>query len=273
MRLAVSLPPRVENRAQTAVKLGAKGVSCFPADAKKKGSIDAVINNFADHGLEVAQIGCFSFNPLQPNDDAAADAKLSIEFAAKAGPACTVVIGAGGLNRDNAWVAHPDNWTREARERAAEAIRPLAAIAEDHGTRLTLEPHFANVAKDGPTSAELLELIGSPAVGICIDMVNYCTYDAFWDTPSLIDSVLEPLEGRCYAVHLKDVSMEQRLIIHMNECPSGQGKMDFVHLLARLDEVVGEDDWAIIEHTPPDMLEDAFQYVREKAAEAGISFK
>jgi sugar phosphate isomerase/epimerase len=269
----VVIPPDVADKGQLAVTLGAKGVSCSAADLAKYGTIEATIGHFAGLGLDICQVGGWALNPLVPTDEGVEAVEDAIQFAAQVGPHCTVVLGAGGLNPHHAWVAHPDNWTRASRERVAEVVRPLAEIAEEHGVRLALEPHFANVAKDGPTSAELLGLIGSRGAGMCIDMVNYCTYEGFWNTPVLIDSILEPLKGRCCAAHLKDVSMEQRLIIHMNECPAGQGEMDFVHLLARLDEVVESDDWAIIEHTPADMLEGAFAYVREKAAEAGVTFR
>lgn len=273
MRLGVVIPMDVEDKGQLALQLGASGLSCSATDVEKHGGIEGTVQHYADLGLEVCQYGGWPLNPLVPDDAGVQAVKDGIEFATQAGPACTIVFGAGGLNPHHAWVAHPDNWTRAARERAAAVVKPLAELAEARGVRLALEPHFANVAKDGPASAELLELIGSPAAGICIDMVNYCTYEGFWDTPSLIDAILEPLQGRCYAAHLKDVSMEQELIIHMSECPSGQGEMDFVHMLSRLDQVMDENDWAIVEHTPADMLAGAFAYVRQKAAEAGVSFK
>ncbi|HUX19861.1 MAG TPA: hypothetical protein VMW69_01390, partial [Spirochaetia bacterium] len=110
------------------------------------------------------------------------------------------------------------------------------------------------------------------AVGVSMDVVNYCTYQDFWDTKALIDRVVEPLAGRCFAVHLKDVSMEPRLVIHMNECPAGQGVMDYPYLLARLDRIVRPDDWAIVEHTPIEELAKTFSFVKEIAAKVDVRF-
>lgn len=272
MRLGLSIGPEVDGRFDLARKLGGDGLMVFAEELAGGDGGAALLKRFDDEGLEIAQVGCWAFNPAAATDSDAGQVRRAIEFAGSAGPACTVVFGAGGLHPDNPWAPCADNWTPAARRAVADALQPLARHAEEHSVRLVLEPHLVNTAKDGPTTAELLDLIGSPNVGVCADVVNYCTFEGVWNTPGVIDSVLDPLAGRCFAAHLKDVEVEDRLIVHMNECPAGRGKMDFVHLFKRLDEVIDRDDWAIIEHTPMDVLPGVVQYVQDKAREAGIDW-
>jgi len=272
MRLGLSIGPEVPDRFGLARQVGAAGAMVFAEELAGEGGAVGLLKRFADEGLAIAQVGCWSFNPAAPTEDAAAQVRQAIDLAAEAGRGCTVVFGAGGFHPRNAWAAHPDNWTAEARRAVGKALRPLARHAEKAGTRLALEPHLVNVAKDGPTSRQLLEAIGSPAVGICADLVNYCTFEGLWDNRGLIDSVLRPLEGRCFAAHLKDVALEERLIIHLNECPAGQGMMDLAYLLRRLDETLGGDDWAVVEHTPLEVLAQAVGCVKDKAREAGVKW-
>lgn len=273
MRLGLAIGPDVPARFELARQMGAKGLMVFAEEVRGDGSVEALHRRFADEGLEIAQVGCWSFNPAAATEAGIAEVRRAIDLAAGAGRACTVVFGAGGLHPTNPWAAHPDNWTPDARQKVARAVRPLARAAERAGVRLVLEPHLVNVARDGPTTRELLDRIGSPSVGVCADLVNYCTFAGLWDNRALIDSVLGPLAGRCFAAHLKDVALEERLIIHMNECPAGQGRMDFVHLLRRLSEALARDDWAIVEHTPPDVLGEAVQYVKDKGREAGVELE
>jgi len=278
MKLAVAIDtrtlPQADEQAATAIKLGARGINIYPAQIREAaGQVDDAVRVFREKGVEVAQVACWDYNPLLPEAKAREDVMLAIEFAGKYGGTSTVVFGAGGLNPQNPWIAHPDNWKTKTREAAANTIKPLAELAERNNTRIALEPQFANVCKNAEATFELLELIGSKAVGLSMDVVNYCTYDHYWDANALIDEVIGALGDRCYAVHLKDITMEPRLIVHMSECPAGQGVLEYEYLLARLDRTVGSDDWAIVEHTPPEMLESTFDFVRAKAAKVDVEFR
>ena len=272
MKLGLALGPEVGERFSLARNAGIEGLMVFGHEIADKNMAKDLLRRFAEEGARMAQIGCWSFNPAMPDENAAAEVRRAIELAGQAGNGCTVVFAAGGVHPSGAWVAHPDNWTPEARKRVAQSVRPLAKLAAEVGVRLVLEPHLVNVAGNGQTSRELLETIGAPNVGICADLVNYCTFDDLWDNRRLMDSVFGPLAGRCFAAHLKDVAIEERLIVHMNECPAGQGKMDFVALLSRLDKLLARTDWAIIEHTPPEKVSDTVRYVMDKAREADVRF-
>jgi sugar phosphate isomerase/epimerase len=278
MRLAVAVAtsesPGIEDQSALAARLGVTGVNIDVRQIVSLGESPAsAVGRIRGAGVAVSQVACWDYNPLIPDAGDRREVERAIELAGLLGGRCTVVFGAGGLNAQNPWIHDPANWTPRARSRAADSIRPLAEMAEAVSTRIALEPHFANVCRDAESTLALLEAIGSDAVGLSMDVVNYCTFEDYWDTTRLIDNVVKPLGRYCFAAHLKDVSMEPKLIVHMNECPAGTGALDYRHLLMSLDAVMNESDWAIVEHTPLDRLPEAFRFIRERAGDVGVHIR
>ena len=70
--------------------------------------------------------------------------------------------------------------------------------------------------------------------------------------------------------HAKDVVMQNALHPHMDECPAGEGCMDYVTYLRLLEEALGPDGYLIVEHTPPEKLEAAVKHIRRYTEEAGL---
>ena len=84
--------------------------------------------------------------------------------------------------------------------RAAEGFRQVAAVIEELGVRLAFETHMCYL-HDVPASAmKLVEMIGSPAVGVNLDYVNISCIPG---QPSLAECI-EILGDRLYYVHLKN---------------------------------------------------------------------
>lgn len=224
-------------------------------------------------GLQISQMGVWDYNPLIPEEKAHDHVIKCIDAAASFGFKSSVTFGAGGYAVPNSWIAHPDNWTRRARKAAAENIRPLAKYAEKKGVSISLEPHTANVANNIENTLDLLELIGVKNVGITLDIVNYCTVEAYYDTTALIDKYANGLRDCIIDVHIKDVVILPEMIVYMKECSPGLGNLNLVRYLEKIDEILKDDAWAIVEHVPAEETEAALDTVLEAARTAGVSFK
>ena len=74
------------------------------------------------------------------------------------------------------WRAHPANTDRSAWSDLRRTLDPLLEAAREAGIRLGVEPELANVVRDAPTAARLLDELGADApIGIVLDPANLLT--------------------------------------------------------------------------------------------------
>jgi sugar phosphate isomerase/epimerase len=78
------------------------------------------------------------------------------------------------------------------------AARVLQLVSPDNPVKLTLEPHYGNVLQQPEDFAYVLDRIGDPRVGVCLDTGHF--HSAGVDTVAVIRQFMP----RVYAVHLKD---------------------------------------------------------------------
>ena len=271
MKLGVLTYEGIDERIAIAKSLGVTGIGLKNEDYLE-GDVSKAIDKAAAAGLDFAQVTGWDFNPLRPTSEGEAVVKSAIAAAARIDSRPSVIFGAGGYHEEMPFFPHPDNWKPEALELAAKNIKPLAQIAEDSGISLALEPHYAVVARDEIAIRALHDKIGSPAVGFDVDIVNMIKIGDFWQTEVAIDRFLDSVGDICVAAHLKDLSIEDKLHLHLNECPAGQGNLNYPHFLKKLDETLSSETYALVEHTPAEQLPETMQFVRDQAAAAGVTF-
>ncbi len=221
-------------------------------------------------GLEICQWGAWGLNPMQPTPEAIEGAVADVRLAGELGIKTAVTHG-GGVNPDHPYCGHPDNWTDAAIATVAESVKPLAKAAEESGTTVVLEPHFATALTTWDACAKILDAIGSDAAKIQFDPANMVRFDDYWDTAPLLTEGFATLKGRIGSAHAKDIRMENQLHLHFLECPAGEGCLDYVTYIRLLEQELGPDGYLIIEHTPEDKLAAAVAHVRACAEEAGVS--
>ena len=70
------------------------------------------------------------------------------------------------------WRWHPDNTTAAAWADSRTTLQALAALAEDHGLTLAVEPEHSNVVATADQALVMLEEVDSPALKIVYDAAN-----------------------------------------------------------------------------------------------------
>jgi sugar phosphate isomerase/epimerase len=271
MKLGVLIYGGLDERIATAKSLGATGISLLPTEYKTESDLMDSLEKTTAEGIEFAQIPLWSYNPLMPTEGDIEMVKAGIAASAKLPTRPSLIFGAGGYAK-NPFFPHPDNWKPEAMEKAASNIRPLANIAEEVDVKLALEPHYAVVARDEVAIRTLYDKIGSPAVGFNADIVNLIKIDDFWKTEVAIDRILDAVGDLFLCAHLKDLAVEEKLHLHLNECPAGEGNLNFRHLLKKLDQTLSSETYALVEHTPTDKLPETVGFVRRQASAEGVEF-
>ena len=184
----------------------------------------------------------------------------------------TLYIRPGGLNPVGPWYPHPDHHQDAAFERAVESIAAVAEIAEAEGISLVVEGHVLSVLDRPERIAELFRRIPTQALGFNLDPVNFMgsIWDA-WDPDPVYARLLEASRGRIRAAHWKDYTLEDRLVLHIEEVPLGQGVVDHAAWLTALDEIAPRA-WVLIEHLPPELIPAAKRELDAAMSQAGLSW-
>jgi len=166
---------------------------------------------------------------------------------------------------------HGGRWLREPpfesqMEKLAHGLRTLAPIAEARGVYLAIENH---ADYRGGELAELVERVGSPAVGIKFDTGNvYCAIEE----PV---AAAEAVASHTYMTHIKDVVVHAEPcnrgmpggLLSLTECALGQGHVDLVAVVSKLAEQgpLGNDLVLTIECQHND-VEDSVRWARKELA-------
>ena len=265
----------LKKRIELAKTLGVRGISINDGEYAGREKFNACIGLAEKNDIDIVHIGAFCFNPLMPTEADGERFKQALELCGQIGKSCSVILGAGGLNKSNPWIGTSLNWKSETRQMVAENLKPYIEIAERLGAYISLEPHFSNAAYSGEVCKDIVKRTGSNNVKITFDIVNFCKYDDYFNLHGLIDKIIEPLMNNCVNAHIKDVKLEERLMIHMDECRVGQGEMDFVYLLRKLDSLLDENHTVCIEDHQSDEqgLRESVDFIRQCADKAGVGFK
>ena len=250
----------------------AHGVSGLLMDVSevRKQSIADWRRQLAESGLEVMQVGGWALNPLRPTPETEQIARDALAAAADLGAPC-IIMGGGTKNPNHSFCGHPDNFSDEAIAEAAAALKPLAREAEAAGLLVTLEIHFATVLCDWKACQKLIEEIASPAVKINLDAANMIRYQDYWSSSAYIREGIESLGALIETCHAKDVVMHDALHLHIDECPAGEGCLNYADIISLVDTHLRPDTYMVVEHTPLDKLPAAMAYIRESAAKAGVA--
>ncbi len=276
--LLPSEPPSISaTDAQRARELGFTGSSVQLGDPNTY-SIDEfrrVGDLLSAEGLSVAQAnGRYpSLISLDPAiRQAGIDGMKRHMQAAQALRAETLYIRPGGLNPVGPWYPHPDHHQDQAFDRAVESIAAIAEAAEAEGISLAVEGHVLSVLDRPERIADLFRQIPTQALGFNLDPVNFIgsIWDA-WDPTPVYARLLAASRGRIRAAHWKDYTLEDRLVLHIEEVPLGQGVIDHAAWLTALNEIAPHA-WVLIEHLPPELIPEAKRVLDAAMAEAGLNW-
>jgi len=186
------------------------------------------------------------------------------------GPGSMAQVGADGSAWGGAWDPHGDNWNPICREQLVRSLREVASAAEDHGVVLGMEGHVLVTLNSAEMMRGVLDEVGSPAIRCDLDPVNWLTLDTVFRNGAAIDRMCDVLGPRIFNAHAKDVVVQKRLVIHIDECPAGQGILDYDRFMRHV-EALGPERYLIVEHAEVEEFPAVKAFLDRKAAELGIA--
>jgi sugar phosphate isomerase/epimerase len=179
----------------------------------------------------------------------------------------------GSLNPRGHWLPYPGNTSPETIDRLIRSLREVVTAAEDEGVVLALEGGIPSPLDSPKRVRAVIEAVGSPACRFNMDAVNFVgTLADAYDTTSFLNQTFDLLGEYTVCGHIKDIVVEEKLVIHISECAPGDGIMDLETYLRRF-EAACPDGFVLIEHLPDSEVPRAKRAVDVVAARAGLRWR
>lgn len=229
-----------------------------------------------DAGLELCQLLPPQYPSLvDPDPDVrAAGVRVLVALldAAMLMGAPNIYIRPGSLNAAGPWTPHPDNHAPATLDRLVESLRLVTPHAEARGVQLALEGHVVSPVYSSRVMREVVDRVGSASFGVNADVVNLISnLDEAFHPSALVDEFFDLLGAHVMCGHCKDVTVGNRLVVHIEECVPGQGRIDHEQVLQRF-QAACPHGAMLIEHLPADQVPGARRAVLGAAERAGLEF-
>jgi sugar phosphate isomerase/epimerase len=154
----------------------------------------------------------------------------------------------------------------------AQNVRQIVDAVKPKRTFYSLET-MPWVIPDSPDSyLRLVEAVDRPMFRVHLDPVNMINCPSrYYDNAGFLRECFSKLGPWIVSCHGKDVTMHERLTVHLDEVRPGLGALDYRVFLQELSRLPG-DVPLILEHLPQEEYTAARDYVLGVAAGIGLSF-
>ena len=233
---------------------------------------DRVRQVLSDGGIRMVQATGFWQNLVTPDELQRAESVRTLQAALRLAGwmgSRAIDTGPGSMNPRGPWFPHPDNWTPTARRQLVSSLKECAPVAQDSNVLLSLEGHQLVTLASAEIMAEVLDEVDSPWVTCDYDSANWITLPEVYDTPSAVNHHFDVLGARITSCHAKDIWVEDRLAVHLQDGCPGKGQMDFRSVLRRM-EALSPDHPVLPEGCVTEDLPAVVTLLRGLADELGI---
>ena len=181
--------------------------------------------------------------------------------------ACLIRPGSMG---DSPYAIAMENMLPECRERLVETLGRVANKAEAEGVVVMIETHAVTAMDSPETNREILNQVGSDAVGVVMDYVNHFqSLDQVYNNIERLKHIFAVMGPLAPVGHCKDIKFGQGLVIHIDEEVPGDGVLDMKTALRCWHELY-PDGYMLLEHLPDEHYPRASANVHRIASQAKI---
>lgn len=168
------------------------------------------------------------------------------------------------------WSPDPANYLPETQARLIESLHHINRTCEQYQIRVGLECHALTPLYNAQVVRHVLQTVASPWLKVNIDPINFVAdlASAYNSTP-LINEVFDVLGEYAVTAHIKDLVVEDNLVVHISEAPLGEGIFDIDTFLRRFEALL-PDGYMFIEHLTPEQIPAAAAYLRRKLNDLNI---
>lgn len=278
MRLAGRLPhptpPHDPHAWISALRASGYRASPLPLDpATPESEIDEFLAAAREADIVIREVGAWS-NPISPDPTEAkaaiAKCQEKLRWAERIGARCCVNI-VGSRNPTKWDGPHRENFTSETFDLIVASTREIVDAVQPTRTFYTLETMPWIFPSSPDEYLELLRAIDRPGVAVHLDPVNMINSPArYYDNASFLRESFAKLGPYIKACHAKDIILQEKLTVHLDECVPGTGALDYAVYLSEL-EALDPDIPLTLEHMAAEEYPLAVAHIQGIAATLGIS--
>ena len=256
MRLGTSSPLKhnsPEEWANNQVKLGCSTV-VFPLSCNDDEQKIIAYKAAAEKaGFTIAEVGIWR-NALAADLD---ERKANMDYCVNQlrladflGARCAVnVAGAFGPRWDGGYKA---NFTDEAWKKTVNMVQEIIDRANIKNTYFTLEPMPWMIPTGPQEYLRLLEAVDRDRFAIHMDIINMInSADRYFNPENFIDECASLLGSKIRSCHIKDVHLDERYTLRLEECGPGDGEFPLRYYVKKMNEL-DPDMPVILEHLNTD---------------------
>ncbi len=256
MRLGLSSPLAHESAEEWAVnqkRLGCTAV-VFPVQSNEpEKKIIAYKEAAEKQGLSIAEVGIWrnalAADPRERRknmDYCVEQLKLADFLHAR----CAVnVAGSFGPVWDG---GYRENFTEEAKKQTVAMVREIIDRAAPVNTYFTLEPMPWMIPTGPEEYVRLLDEVERDRFAVHMDIINMInSAERFFKPEEFMDKCVELIGKKIRSAHIKDVHLDSRYTLRLEECGPGDGEFPLRYYASKLHEL-DPDMPLILEHLQSD---------------------
>ena len=222
--------------------------------------------------IVIAEVGAWS-NPISPDTEtrrrAIRHCQARLALADRIGARCCVNIAG---SRSALWDG-PDagNLTEDTFALIVETTREIIDAVRPTRTVYALET-MPWVLPDSPESyLRLIQAIDRPGFGVHLDVANMINSPRrYYENAAFIRECFALLGPHIRSCHAKDITMQPKLTVHLDEVRPGLGTLDYRVFLQEASRLA-PDTPVMLEHLPTaEEYDQAAQHLRTVAEEIGV---
>ena len=233
---------------------------------------DRVRKLLADENLRLYQVTGYWQNLVTTDETARAEAVRTVRAALQLANwlgARGIDTGPGSMSPDGPWFPHKDNWTETSRKQLTKSLKECAKVAEDTDVYLSMEGHQLVTLESAEVTAAILDEVNSPRVTSDYDSANWITREHVFDTGNAVKHHFKVLGKHIISCHAKDIWIENRLALHLQDGCPGKGLMDFHTLFTQM-ESLSPDYPVIVEGATSEEMPEVGRLFHQIAKELNI---
>jgi len=222
--------------------------------------------------LLIAEVGAWS-NPISSNKEESQAAIMknieALALAEEVGALCAVNI-AGSRGEDWAGI-HPLNTSDETFEMVVAAVRHIIDSVKPTRAFYTLETMPYTIPDSPDVYLSLIKAIDRRQFACHLDPVNLINSPRrFYNNGELIRECFKKLGPYIKSCHAKDVALQNKALVHLDEVIPGQGGLNYAVLLSELSKLPGAAVLMLEHLQTAEEYQQAANYIRQVASREGV---
>jgi sugar phosphate isomerase/epimerase len=256
-------------------KLGYRAAYCPKVALTDQARIKALAKAFAKHDVILAEVGRW-VNLLDADSEKRSKNLQTVTeglaLAEEVGARCCVDI-AGSFNPTSWFGPHPENLSSRFFDAAVENARKIIDAVKPKRAKFCYEMMGWALPDCPDAYVKMLKAVDREAFGVHLDPCNLVNSpEKFYRNTDLLNECFDKLGRWIVSCHAKDLTWDVEMNVHFREVAPGQGSLDHVTYLRRLEQLP-QDAPLMIEHLPnADEYTKAREHLFEIGRRAGLGF-